>query len=280
MCLSCAEGGRRCRDPRRLKKLSVGDLAPASVDGRPDVAWSALGAEVAPAALWDAHPPAVAAEAVAVIAEARAVEEEITADFLAALPRGTYPHGLEFRMKSPSSLARKLETKARAGLGDPNEPQSLQRASDKLTDILRYTAVTSDHDQVAKTVKSTIARLRKTGYSVVEAEHSYVTENPYKGVHILVRRGDERPIELQFHSTLSQRIKDANHVDYETERDLSVPYADRAAARNRMIDRSNQIPAPAGLERLKTIGGVPLTVKTYPNPYKMTDTEERGGDLR
>jgi hypothetical protein len=215
-----------------------------------------------------------------VIAEARDIEATTTSDVLAALPPDTRPDGLAFRMKSPSSLARKLESKAEAGMVDPNEPQAMQKISDKLTDILRYTAISHEHDDLPSTVRSTVRRLQANGYTVVEADSSYVASNPYKGVHVLLRKGDERPIEVQFHSELSQGVKDENHGDYEIERDLRQSYAERAAARARMVKRSTTIPTPRGLTRIKTIGGVPLIEKPYPNPYKTTDNERTGGDPR
>jgi ferredoxin-NADP reductase len=54
---------------------------------------------------------------------------------------------------------------------------------------------------------------------VVSAEHSYVAGNAYKGIHVLVHHGDERPHKIYFHSELSQAVKDQNHVNYEVERD-------------------------------------------------------------
>ncbi len=280
MCQSCADGGRRCRDPRRLKGLTTQQLSPEPVEGRPDVDWRESAAEPAPAVLWDRHPSPIAAEAVAVIAEARDIEAATTSEILAALPRGTRPDGLAFRMKSPSSLARKLESKAEAGMVDPNEPQAMQKVSDKLTDILRYTAISEKHDDLRRTVRSTVKSLQASGYTVVEADSSYVDSNPYKGIHVLLRKGDERPIEVQFHSELSQRVKDDNHLDYEIERDIRQPFADRAAARARMVANWSTVPAPQGLSKIKTIGGVPLVEKSYPNRYKTTDNEETGGDPR
>lgn len=278
MCQSCADGGRRCRDPRRLKGFTTQQLSPEPVEGRPDVDWRDSEKEPAPAVLWEQYPSPIAAEAVAVIAEARDIEAATTSDILAALPRGTRPDGLEFRMKSPSSLARKLESKAEAGMADPNEPQAIQKISDKLTDILRYTAISEQHDNLPSTVRSTVKRLQARGYLVVEADSSYVDSNPYKAIHVLLRKGSGRPIEVQFHSDLSAKVKVDNHLDYEIDRDIRQPFADRAAARARMVANWSAVPAPQGLSKIKTIGGVPLVEKSYPNRYKTTDNEETGGD--
>ncbi|WP_258371415.1 hypothetical protein [Curtobacterium sp. MCLR17_044] len=206
------------------------------------------------------------------LAETRAAEQHTTADVVDAIPAGARPHGLEFRMKSPASLARKIRSRATTTAAAQNAG-GLQSVSDKLTDLLRYTAVTPRHDDLPGTANTTIAALRARGYTVVSAEHSYVAGNAYKGIHVLVQHGDERPVEIQFHSELSQAVKDQNHVDYEIERDRKTPYSERKAAHERMTGRSNEIPTPAGLGELPSIGGRPLTEKTYPNPYSVAHNE-------
>jgi len=273
MCQSCAEGGRRCRDRRRLQELTNADLAPQQADQLPEVDWAAHGPEDGAEAVWRDYASAIATETIAVLAEVRAVEGRTTGDVVAAIPAGARPHGLEFRMKSPASLARKLRQRATVS-GAARDASGLQATSDKLTDLLRYTAVTERHDDLPGTVRSTISGLQQRGYTVVSAEQSYVDGNAYKGIHVLVQQGDERPVEVQFHSELSQGVKDENHVDYELERDRRTsPYEDRAAAHHRMAFRSSGIPTPAGLDSLTEIGGLPLVEKVYPNPYSVAHNE-------
>jgi len=219
------------------------------------------------------YAPAIATETIAVLAETRAVEGRTTGDVIAAIPAGARPHGLEFRMKSPKSLARKLRQRATRS-GAESDAAGLQATSGKLTDLLRYTAVTERHDDLPSTVETTISGLQQRGYTVVSAEHSYVGGNTYKGIHVLVQHGDERPVEVQFHSELSQGVKDENHVDYEVERDRRTkPYEERFAAYKRMTSRSSSIPRPAGLDGLVEIGGLPLVEKIYPNPYSVAHNE-------
>jgi len=272
VCQSCAEGGRRCRDRRRLQQLTTADLAPEQVKPLPVVDWAGNAADDGAEAVWRDYAPAIATETIAVLAETRAAEQHTTTDVVDAIPAGARPHGLEFRVKSPASLARKIRSRA-AVTAAAQSAGGLVGVSDKLTDLLRYTAVTPRHDDLAGTAATTIAALEARGYAVVSAEHSYVAGNAYKGIHVLVQHGDERPVEIQFHSELSQAVKDENHVDYELERDRTHPYAERAAAHQRMLDRSSEIPTPAGLNRLTSIGGRPLTEKTYPNPYSVAHNE-------
>lgn len=275
MCQSCADGGRRCRDRRRFQRLTTADLAPEQAERLPEVDWAATSPKDGAETVWRDYAPAIATETIAVLAETRAAEQHTTADVIDAIPAGARPHGLEFRMKSPASLARKIRSRATTTAAAQNAG-GLQGVSDKLTDLLRYTAITAQHDDLPATASTTITALEGRGYTVVSAEHSYVEGNAYKGIHVLVQHGDERPVEVQFHSELSQAVKDENHVDYELERDRRTPYDERAAAHERMTVRSSAIPAPAGLGELTSIGGRPLTEKTYPNPYSVAHnkTEE------
>lgn len=274
MCLSCADGGRRCRDPRRIRKLTMADLSPEIDEQHPEVDWAQNGAEDSLRSLWEQQPPPVVAEAVAVIAETREIERRTTDDVAASLPAGTRPHGLEFRMKSPASLARKIADRAMSGVVSHSAPQQLREISDKLTDILRYTALAVEHDELVPTLLATVESMQARGYRVVSAEHSYVAGNPYKGIHVLVQRDAERPVELQLHSELSQGVKDQNHPDYEVERRQDAPYRTRRQAAHRMVKRSAQVAPPEGLDALDEIGNCPLQVKRYPNRYGLADNEK------
>ena len=49
------------------------------------------------------------------------------------------------------------------------------------------------------------------GWTVIEAEQSYLPGNPYKGLHLLVRHEDGQVAELQIQSVRSQQLKDRAH---------------------------------------------------------------------
>jgi ppGpp synthetase/RelA/SpoT-type nucleotidyltranferase len=263
MCQSCAEGGRRCRDRRQLEHLTLDELRPPQDLDRPDVHWPD---EPAPSTLWENYPAAVAGEAVATILEACAEEGPITTNHLASLPPGARMHALEFRVKSPSSLARKIHSRLRRDRVVVGEATA-RDVCGRLTDVVRYTAVYSEHDEIPALARSTVTSLESGGYKLVEAEHSYVDGNPYKGVHLLVASPTGRVFELQIHSELSQRAKDELHVDYELERDMDRSWEERAAARARMDGLSATVPTPGGLSEMSELSGVEVKMKAYPNPY-------------
>ena len=113
--------------------------------------------------------------------------------------------------------------------------------------------------------RSTLRRLKRRGWEVIEVEHSYVENNPYKGLHTLVR--DPRSgiaVEVQFHSEQSQAVKDRYHVEYEVARDLDQPPAVRAAADNTMRQAWAEVAHPAGIEQLTVLAGVAVTARAYP----------------
>lgn len=268
MCLSCAEGGRRCRDARRLSQLNHADLLPAHSEDRPDVTWSVDGhREPELAELWPAKadtkgpgksfPQPVVAEAVGTLADVTGEEPQITTDILAAVPPGARASGLAFRLKSPSSLARKIHDRVKLAAASAR-PKSPAEVASAMTDIVRYTIESKDHDHLVPTAKSAVEHLKSQGYDVVEAEHSYVDGSGYKGLHLLLRSPSGRVFELQVHSEQSQKIKDEVHLIYEEARRLDPGNSRRAELEQEMKTRSASLPGPPGINRLKMLGGIPV----------------------
>ncbi|TCN53368.1 RelA/SpoT family protein [Rhodococcus sp. SMB37] len=262
------EGGRRCIDHRQHEATSIDDVRPDPAQDRPDVDWATDPAST-PQQLYVDYPAHVAALVVDTMTAVKQQEAAMTADVLAVLPDGARMHGLEFRMKSPASLARKLADRVKAApFVDP------ERIVEKITDVVRYTAI-SRPEQVVATAASLVAQLSDRGWTIVVAEQSYLDGNQYKGLHMLARHPDGLVAEFQFHTDASQQVKDDTHVDYERARDTGVPAAERAALIEKMTARWAQVPTPPGLAELTDLGGCPVTPKNYA-PRKMN----RGRDAR
>lgn len=131
------------------------------------------------------------------MATAKEQEAQMTSDVLAALPGGARMHGLAFRMKSPESLARKLNDRIKKSpMRDP------EQIADGITDVVRYTAI-SDPNQVVATARTMASQLAERGWTVIEVEQSYIDGNQYKGLHMLARHSSGRVAE--FHSTPRHR---------------------------------------------------------------------------
>lgn len=261
MCRAEDDGGRRCTDHRQRRATSIEALRPDPAPDRPDVEWATDPAST-PRRLYADYPAEVAALVVGTMTAVKQQEAAMTADVLAILPEGARMHGLEFRMKSPASLARKLADRVKAApFAEP------ERIVEKITDVVRYTAI-SRPEQVVVTATALVARLSDRGWTIVEAEQSYLDGNQYKGLHMLARHPDGRIAEFQFHTDVSQQVKDDTHADYERARDTSVPATERAALIEKMTARWAQVPTPPGLTQLSELGGCPVTPKNYA-PRKM-----------
>ncbi len=261
MCRAEDDGGRRCTDHRRHRATSLEALSPDPAPNRPDVAWATDPAST-PRRLYADYPVEVAALVVGTVTAVKQQEAAMTADVLSVLPEGARMHGLEFRMKSPASLARKLADRVKAA--PFIEPEQIV---EKITDVVRYTAISRPEHTVA-TARAMAAGLSHRGWMVIEAEQSYLDGNQYKGLHMLARHSSGRVAEFQFHTDASQQVKDDTHADYERARDTGVPATERAALIEKMTASWAQVPTPPGLTELSELGGCPVTPKNYA-PRKM-----------
>ncbi|GAA4660318.1 hypothetical protein GCM10025779_28600 [Arthrobacter cryoconiti] len=200
------------------------------------------------------------AEAVGTLADISQEEPAITSAVMSAVPAGAKAHGLEFRVKSPSSLARKIHDRVKLAARSEH-PKTPAEVAAGMTDIVRYTIEARDHDALVPTAKASIRKLTSQGFEVVEAEHSYVDGSGYKGLHLLVRSPTGRTFELQFHSARSQQVKDDVHLVYEDARRLDPGDPGRPILEAKMKSMSNGLPQPPGIDSLRRLGGVPVQVR-------------------
>jgi hypothetical protein len=191
-----------------------------------------------------------AARSLALLIRVAEVEPRITADFTAAMPVGSEPHHLKNRLKSPQSLARKLDLTDRAWTGYVPE------------DVLRFTVVVPNPDDVVDAATSMVGDLESRGWAMDSAHHSYVDGSRYKGLHAFLRCEGE-VIELQVHSRESIEVKTRTTPLYEIERDPRQSRQARDAARSACISLSDGMRHPIGIAELTELGGVPVEVRKY-----------------
>ena len=255
MCRAIAEGGRRCARSARLEKLTAPELAPATV-GAPELDWTHDDLTV----VWAQHDRDVVCAALETVESAAAHDGRTFVDMeVAAAAAGGALHGAAFRLKSPGSLARKIVTKREAVQSRGTKISSAETAAT----ITRYTALSAEHDQLVPTATATVTALTARGWTVIEAEQSYLPGNPYKGLHLLVRHEDGQVAELQIQSVRSQQLKDRAHQLYEISRDRNRPLSERRAAAQENKALYDALPAPAGLDQVHEIGGVTVREKRY-----------------
>jgi hypothetical protein len=185
------------------------------------------------------------------ISRAAAVEAQVTEDLLAAVRLGTVSYQLEHRVKSPQSLARKIHKLART-----------QFAEEPLDDVLRYTMVAREAEDLVETAVNACERLTAKGWVMDSVHHSYVDGSRYKGLHMFLRSRGEL-IELQIHSRESIDVKVRTTPLYVVERDSRQDRESRDVARAECIAISGQMTQPAGIDQLTTLGGVAVSTRSY-----------------
>jgi len=260
MCWSADDGTRHCRDRAHLEGLALDQLAPDRQNDRPDVAWRADSSN-APFDLYRALHEAIASEAVALILEARGDEADTTTALLTIAGRreDTRLDSLDWRMKAPASLARKLATKATV---QARSSSQLSEIGARLEDIIRYTLVIGQHDDLVAGAAHAIAAVEQRGMRVTAIESSYFPGNPYKGLHVLTETVEGRRFELQIHSESSIRMKSRAHSLYEITRDATVARAERADAHRRLLELYEELETPRGLG--SELAAHPVLPKHYP----------------
>lgn len=249
MCRSLADGGKRCSNIDRFRKMGTRDVAPESVDGVPALAWDYEGSDAMQRA-W-AHMPQAACCAIELLREVRKEEPVITSDVMAAAGvTGAWCHGLEHRMKSPFSLARKLDSKFRQlKTRFKRGPDLSAVARSEGDDALRYTVCVESGDELVSTLGSMIRELRAQGWQFNQVKDSYLDGNTYKGLHLIAQAPGpaQRDVEIQVHSRASIAVKDSIHGDYEIARDSSMSDRKRQQAAQRCANASKGLAMPRGL---------------------------------
>ncbi|HET6295315.1 MAG TPA: hypothetical protein VFG33_18160 [Kribbella sp.] len=192
-----------------------------------------------------------ATRSLTLLARAADAEPRVTADLVSSVSSGVVPYQLENRIKSPQSLARKLDDR-----------EGTRFATQPVEDLLRYTFVTPEPDDLVRAAKDACDTLLAKGWTMDSAHHSYVNGSRYKGLHLFLR-GHGELVELQIHSRESIDVKTRTTPLYVIERDRKMDRASRDAARETCIALSDQMTQPAGLDDLKTLGGVAVGTRSY-----------------
>ncbi|MBD5137655.1 MAG: hypothetical protein HDT39_17240 [Lachnospiraceae bacterium] len=108
--------------------------------------------------------------------------------------------GLEYRIKSPSSLYEKIYD--RAEKVDISE----------INDLIRYTEVKVKDDLIECT-QNTLSELEKKGYIVTKIKNTWLDEkNPYNGINVQLESQEGQKFELQFHTPESFELKNSQEM--------------------------------------------------------------------
>lgn len=186
-----------------------------------------------------ATPARVAAD---LVAKATAAEPELTrlASSLAE-QHGGQMAGLDFRLKTEGSLARKIAADVQA------KGMTAAEVGDSLFDVNRYTAV-FPADEYASSSQAVLDDLRGSGHTVNVKNYWNNRDNPYQGINVQVTSPAGQRWELQFHTETSLEVKEGDlHAIYEkarvtTDEQLLRTYTAESFA------ASAAIPVPFGVQ--------------------------------
>lgn len=179
--------------------------------------------------------------------EIRLLEPLITKDLSAIVEKlGGHLDGLEFSVKTASSICDKLERM------EKNGECSIEENMSKMPDIIRYTQICK-HDDIFTSAKSIISTLEERGYKLKAVNNYY--EKPYKttgykGLHMNLISPQGQIFELQIHSEKSFAAKQKGHEMYEEMRAVATPVERKEELKPIIMKIHSAVPDPPGYNEL------------------------------
>ena len=187
------------------------------------------------------------AEVDALLLAASRSEPAITTGLQRALGRvdGATMPGLEFRLKSPDSLYRKIAT----DLEGNEPPRDVRRAVSRIKDAVRYTAQVPDAD-FARGVELVTSDLSARGFTPVSWKNTF-GQPGYQGINSAWRSPDGQVFELQFHTPTSFDVKMRSHDVYERLRLPNLSRQERTRLLAETVRIFETVPMPPGATALR-----------------------------
>lgn len=145
--------------------------------------------------------------------------------------------GLEHRIKSEESLARKIVTKAH------EYGVTTQEGAGYVGDVLRYTLCSTTEDYL-NMVDSTLKKLNSEGITVKVFKNTW-GGSAYKGINTNLQ-ADDVIVELQFHTNESFNAKEVTHELYEIIRAEDTPQEEKDRLSIIHDAEFENVPIPAG----------------------------------
>ena len=177
-----------------------------------------------------------------IIAYSQKIEPKITSDLTSIMDKvGGKLVGLDFRLKSQSSLKRKIETEIADGF-------THSQAVNKIRDAIRYTTVFKEKDFVTR-YKAMQYLLAIQGYKTIVVKNTWKNDSAYKGVNTFIQNENGDVFEMQYHTQQSFDVKNGLlHKLYEKFRDLKTPIHEKEKLLLEMRKLSSKIKIPEGVE--------------------------------
>lgn len=152
-----------------------------------------------------------------------------------------YLEGLGFRLKSLSSLTRKIETDALL------DDISLEEAAGNIKDVLRYTTI-FETDTFGKNYLQMKRRLQDNGFAIKKVKNTWLQDGTYKGINTFIEK-DGLVFEMQYHTQESFDLKNGKLHELYEERRLSTTSPERRVELDQeMYALSKLLKIPNGIE--------------------------------
>ena len=170
-------------------------------------------------------------------------EPAITAEMKAlAQATGQRLEGLEYRLKEPGSLARKIANDA------ITDGVSLETAAANVSDGVRYTMITTEA-KYTRGVQTTLDTLRAAGWQARVKNAWAQKDRAYQGINVALTSPTGQAVELQFHTqpSFDAKMADEMHGTYEKQRVLPKSDPQWAVYEKAMHDFMARVPVPRGV---------------------------------
>ncbi|WP_296731826.1 hypothetical protein [Anaerovibrio sp.] len=184
---------------------------------------------------------------------ARANEPRITLDMLDIADKlGTTMEGLEYSVKTASSVKSKIVRKIDKARQSGEVPKQDYEYVSETGDLLRYTQVVK-HDDMADMVRATVKLLEEKGYTVDEVDNKYLNESGrYKAVHLNATSPSGQSFEMQVHSQETLAVGKATHAMYEEWRNPETDDIRKAELFREIKAAYDDLPLPKGIKKLNS----------------------------
>lgn len=189
--------------------------------------------------------PDIAQVSFSVLNQATTAEPVLTATLKdLASSVGAEMAGLQFRIKSYDSMARKIADDA----AEKNVSAAI--AAENIGDALRYTMI-FDEDRYSAGSIAVLSDLEAKGHKVLKLKNTWREGAPYKGINVNVATPEGQKYEIQFHTPESFEMKQKLHSLYEECRAGTTGIAKQQQLLDEMRNESAQLNTPAGVQNIK-----------------------------
>lgn len=252
MCKPRIQGGYRSPNYHRLRKLTTADLVDQEDHNAPTVTWQQTDLKQ----FWskEAEYHADQCAAILKLESIKPHVPSITRDIqqIAAQVDGKCVN-LRERLKSPHSIAQDISA-ARDEAAKHGLKISAAEVTENLNDIVRYSIVCGDHDDLTDAVAEMMAGLQSKGWKVHKISGFHTDNSSAKRLKITCETSSQVRVALQVHSTVMFRAANNLKDIEEIYKDRDARLEDRKVAREICLEHFQHIPAPSGLDSISVTG--------------------------